>query len=300
MISPSYVIDETSEIQMDGEVARGAFGAVSKARFRNETVAAKKFFVGEQGDMTSEALANVVRELNTFKVLNNKCPHIVQFKGACVNSTTELIIVMELLAGPNLFDLLWEGHPPVTAQTRLKWATQLSTAIAHMHTQKPPLIHRDLKTQNVVVATDGGIRLVDFGKTLETSISFPHEVVLQENGGSPRYMAPESFYEGRRIGVKSDIWPLAACLIEIFGGPVPFEDIIEGDDVVAQIMHLGAKPRVPQYFPAALQSLLHKCFSTSPEMRPSAAEIVQFLGGLTPEILEKHNMNRKLHEVVAQ
>lgn len=67
------------------------------------------------------------------------------------------------------------------------------------------------------------IRLCDFGKT--RSLEQHGKLKLEDNGGSPRYMAPECFVEGNYVDEKLDIWGLACCLIEILGGPIPYEDI---------------------------------------------------------------------------
>lgn len=67
------------------------------------------------------------------------------------------------------------------------------------------------------------IRLCDFGKT--RSLEHHGKLKLEDNGGSPRYMAPECFVEGNYVDQKVDIWGLACCLIEILGGPIPFEEI---------------------------------------------------------------------------
>lgn len=279
------------DIQIVSLISGGSFGQVYLARHAGREVCVKRCLLRSDGSMTSEQLRNLEREINSYKIM--KHDYIVKYIG-CVLEYPNLAIVTEYLSNGNLFDLLYINGIALKAALRLKISIQTTVAIQYMHELKPPLIHRDLKTQNLVLDKQWNIKVCDFGKTQELhgeSVTITH----QDTGGSPRYMAPECFLVGQRITEKVDIWSLGCCLVEILGGPLPYEHVPQMSEVHALLAQC-IPPLVPQWFAPNAQPMLKKCFEFDPPKRINLPEILLTLRGLTPQDLERSGMEaRRTH-----
>ncbi|KAL8429717.1 hypothetical protein Efla_001152 [Eimeria flavescens] len=212
---PEAELIRSRDFQLISCISQGSFGTVYRAKWKGLTVAVKQ----AHGKMTLEAMRSVAREVNAYRMVEH--PLIVKYYGVCLEHNF-VALVTEYLTGGNIFDILFENKVTLSAAIRLKMCRQLIDAVHFLHEEKR-LVHRDLKTANLVVDSQYNIRLCDFGKT--RPLEQHGKLRLEDNGGSPRYMAPECFVEGNLVDEKVDIWGLACCLIEILGGPIPFEDI---------------------------------------------------------------------------
>ncbi|CBZ49861.1 hypothetical protein NCLIV_003460 [Neospora caninum Liverpool] len=281
---PSKELIPFKDIQIVAPISQGSFGTVSQAKWQGTTVAVKQ----AHGVLTQEALRSIAREMNSFRSMGTH-PYIVRYIGMCLDPKC-VGIVMEYLPGGSLFDLLYENKVLIAAERRLMLGRQLSQAVHYLHREKR-LVHRDLKTANLIVDGTSGLKLCDFGKT--RSLEASGKLLLDDNGGSPRYMAPECFAVGTLIDEKADIWGLACCLIEILGGPIPFEDIHSNDGVIDAIMCKRMRPVVPTWFHPAARRLLERCFSWSARDRPSALEIARTLELFCADDLNAYGMNTR-------
>jgi len=270
-------------------ISTGSFGEVFLARYRDQEVSVKRCILGHDGSMTKEQLHNLEREINTYRTLNH--PSIVKYIG-CVLEHPHLAIVTEYVPNGNVFDLLFTHRVNLSAAIRLKIASQVALALNYMHSCDPIVIHRDLKTQNLVLDLDYSVKLCDFGKTqpLEEDSALYHH---QDNGGSPRYMAPECFQHGAYITEKVDIWSLGCCLVEVLGGPLPYEDVPKMDQVIALILRHHQTPLIPPWFAQEVRPMLTGCFDFEPEERIPISEVQLALRRLTPETMIKHGMDKR-------
>lgn len=270
-------------------VSTGSFGEVYLARYRGRDVSVKRCILSDGGTLTKEQLHNLEREINTYRTLDH--PQIVKYIG-CVLEHPNLAIITEYVPNGNVFDLLYSHRVNLPAATRLKIASQVALALNYMHSCDPVVIHRDLKTQNLVLDADYSVKLCDFGKSqpmIDGSALPPQE----DNGGSPRYMAPECFQAGSYITEKVDIWSLGCCLVEVFGGPLPYEDVPQMSQVVVLILRHRQPPLVPPWFVQEVQPMLAQCFDFEPQRRLVISEVQLVLKGLVPEDLERHGMNKR-------
>ena len=283
---PSEIV-HWKDIQGIQLISGGSFGEVYSARLAGQKVCVKRCLTGPGGAMTPEQLRNLQREINAYRKINNLCEQIVKYIG-CVLEAPNLAIVTEFLTNGNLFDLLYVNQVSLKAALRVKAAIQTSQAIQYMHGLKPPLVHRDLKTQNLVLDKQFNIKVCDFGKTQELlgGVTITH----QDTGGSPRYMAPECFVVGSCITEKVDIWSLGCCLVEILGGPLPYENLPMMSEVQNRLKQ-GIPPMVPPWFTPNSRPMLHKCFQFDPARRIDISEILLTLKGLTPQDLERCGMD---------
>ncbi|CAK0815821.1 unnamed protein product [Prorocentrum cordatum] len=277
------------ELQICACIDKASFGEVMLAKLGNDVLSAKRCHVGADGSMTKEQLHNFEREINAYRIL--KHPGVVGYVG-CVLEPPNLAILTEYLPKGNIFNLLYMNRVNLPAAIRLRISLQLTEVVDFMHGLDPVLAHLDLKTPNILLDSEYNAKLCDFGKTqsLENGSSV---VQGSELLGSPRYMAPELFHgPGSRFTEKADIWGMACCLIEILGGPIPFEDIPEVAQIV-DCLRRELPPLVPHWFAEAVQPALRQCFAFVPAGRPTAAQLTVSLCSLTAHDMEVRGMDKR-------
>ncbi|GAW79020.1 protein kinase [Plasmodium gonderi] len=264
---PANELIEKSSFEIIELISEGSFGTVYKAKWNGKMVAVKK----SQIQMSLEGMRSIVREINTYRSVSHE--NIVKYHGVCIDQSF-IGLILEYIPKGNVFDLLYNSTSVVPYETRIHMAFQLVSVLHYLHSVKG-IVHRDLKTSNFLFDEEYNIKICDFGKTRK--LSKDGKIILEDNGGSPRYMAPECFIEGNSIDEKSDIWGLACCLIEIFASQIPFQHIKQKEDVVIEILVNKQKPNIPNCFHPKLYELLEKSFSTNPEERPSCSEYLKLL-----------------------
>lgn len=279
-----------NELHLIDAVSTGSFGEVFLSRFKDQEVAVKRCLLGhsDTDGLTTEQLRNFEREINVYRCLDH--PNLVRYFG-CVLEHPNLAIVTEYAPNGNVFDLLYTHQVNLPAALRLKIARQVALALCYMHSCDPVIVHRDMKTHNVVLDGNYSAKLCDFGKT--QPVEGDNAQLLQEdNGGSPRYMAPECFKDAY-ITEKVDIWSLACCIVEILGGPLPYEDTPQMSAVLEIMLVQRQSPMVPSWFVPSVRPMLARCFDFDPEARPVVPETQLTLRGLTPEELVRHGMDKR-------
>lgn len=157
----------------------------------------------------------------------------------------------------------------------LRIFSQVCTAVQHCHGQH--LIHRDLKTGNVLLTSDGGIKLADFGfaKSLGRS-----ESLAQSTFGICHYFPPETIAE-KGFGKKSDIWQLGICLQEMLMLKPPFQNanmfklsnMILDEPHVPIVRFNSSTPDQPKFLCRLVDMMLKKNL----EDRPTISEVIAIL-----------------------
>nr|XP_045017415.1 cyclin-G-associated kinase isoform X3 [Jaculus jaculus] len=225
----------------------------------------------------------IIQEVCFLKKLSGH-PNIVQFCSAASigkeesdTGQAEFLLLTELCKG-QLVEFLKrvECKGPLPCDTVLKIFYQTCRAVQHMHRQKPPIIHRDLKVENLLLSNQGTIKLCDFGSATtishypDYSWSAQKRAMVEEEitrNTTPMYRTPEivDLYSNFPIGEKQDIWALGCILYLLCFRQHPFED--------------GAKLRIVN----------GAMLKVNPEERLSIAEVVRQL----QEIAAARNVNPK-------
>jgi TolB-like protein/Flp pilus assembly protein TadD len=170
-------------------------------------------------------------------------------------------------------------------------ARQIAEGLAAAHAAG--VIHRDLKPANVMVALDGGVKLLDFGlaKAIRPAAGDDAEAAtrsmpLTQAGlvfGTPPYMSPEQ-WRGRSIDQRTDVWAFACVVYEMLCGVRPFGGESHADTAAAILEHDPDWTALPDDAPPALVKLLQRCLHKNPESRPSSmTEVLGELEGIRPE-----------------
>ena len=217
------------------------------------------------------AWARLLREARLASQLNH--PHIAAIYDLG-EEDGRAYIVMEYVEGLPLADLIPEGGMPLEQVTR--YAGQIAGALDYAHQQG--VLHGDLKGSNIVVTSDGNIKLLDFGLGRRiprrgtgevTNASLP----LAEGGataGTLPYLAPE-LLRGHPTSLQSDVWALGVLLYQMATGELPFRGATPFE-LSVEIM-VGTPPRLGQ-LQEPLQSTLRRCLEKDPLLRvPQVREL---------------------------
>jgi serine/threonine protein kinase len=188
----------------------------------------------------------------------------------------ELFIVMELVEGKSLRALCADaGLPP---ESVLRYGVQIASALARAHDRG--IVHRDLKTANIVVTADGLVKVLDFGLAKRvgggifeaTTRTFASIEDASSMSGTLPYMAPE-ILRGETSDARSDLWALGVVLYEAASGRLPFEGRT-GFEISSAIMREIPAPLGPP-IPPGLWSIIQRCLAKEPMLRYQRASEVQ-------------------------
>uniref|UniRef100_A0A1A9W7D6 Cyclin-G-associated kinase n=1 Tax=Glossina brevipalpis TaxID=37001 RepID=A0A1A9W7D6_9MUSC len=185
-----------------------------------------------------QACQSIINEISTHKQLSGH-PNIVTYIAATfVDKTTgpqqraEYLLLMELCKGGSLIDCLSATLEPSLV---LRIFYQASRAVAHMHSQTPPIVHRDIKIENFLLGDDKQLKLCDFGSSTRDIFSPTLDWNAQQRNTledqltsvtTPMYRAPEMLdtWSNYEVGLKMDVWSLGCILYVLCFQKHPFED----------------------------------------------------------------------------
>lgn len=254
------------EVQYGPQVGSGGFGVVYKAKFRNETVAVKKI----HGHALSNASS--VREfISEVAVLCNlRHPNILLFVGACTKPPN-LMIITEFMSRGTLFDVLHQSNMRVTWPMRKKFALDTCKGMRYLH--EINLLHRDLKSSNLMLDKDFNCKVGDFGLT-RTSRGTA-DVQMTGQCGTFQYMAVEVL-ANKPYSEKADVFSFGILLWEMVARKLPFFGM-QPMQVGMAVLNQGLRPTIPPKCPAPLAKMMRACWDSDPHRRPSFAQLVEAL-----------------------
>jgi non-specific serine/threonine protein kinase len=275
--APARMKNQVLHYSIIEEIGRGGMGVVYKAEDTKlkRTVAIK--FLPRQIAASEEERARFKIEAQAAAALNH--PNIATIY-AIEEVDDELFIVMEYIEGKELRELINIPLYPVSKGELKKsplergaasaaggvlpvadvinYATQIAEGLQAAH--KKGVIHRDIKSSNIMITDDGRVKIMDFG------LAKIHGVQITQIGttvGTMAYVSPEQAL-GENVGPWSDIWSLGVVFYEMLTGRLPFQ----GDyDQVMIYSILNQKPVFPGLIPARLQLILQKMLEKNWEDR---------------------------------
>jgi len=257
-------------------IGKGASGAVYKGIINipskpNTVVAIKTFTI----DHISFSETDYKREIAIASILSHR--NIVTcYGGGKLDSG--LFIAMEFCEQGSLRDLLLREEN-LSPNKTLKIALKVSRGLEYIHSMK--LIHRDVKSMNILINSEGNIKITDFG----TSAIERENKLMTGNLGTLGWMAPELFL-GRTYSEKIDVYSFAIVLWELLSHGLPF-DQIEVWRIPLMITG-GERPIIPKTnCPEDFIRLIRICWVHHPEQRPSFINIMKYLKQIREQIKKK-------------
>lgn len=201
-------------------------------------------------------------------------------------------IAMELVEGEPLNVRLARGSLSVEQTTR--YALQLADALAHAHERG--IVHRDLKSANVIITDDGRAKVLDFGLARQMRDSEINEATKSHETltapgtvmGTLAYMAPEQL-RAETADERSDIWALGVVVFEMVAGDRPFCGNT-GFEVSSAILYRAPRP-LPKHVPMVLQAVVARCLEKEPGRRYQRASEVRAALEALPMVMMAAWMN---------
>ncbi|KAL8270464.1 hypothetical protein Esti_005611 [Eimeria stiedai] len=290
-------------------IEKGSFGRVFMGTHQGSKVAIK---VPVEDMLRSDSAGVIERTLNEWQILSMcQHPNIVRLVGGIVHGPFDVWLVTHLANGSDLHSRKYSRDPLVqrviTAENGLYMCRQLAAVVAYLHAPipgcKPVIVHRDIKPENVLIADDWSIQLCDFGDA-EAS---PDGRVSRISGATWFY-APAELLRSSPVecmlsdpeaqlptfNEKWDVWSMGCVFQEMFGLLSPMHVHISSRDsppVIYQKLRAKAVvgalvPEIATEIQGIARTIIARCLEPDPELRPSAAEVLQMWSASDNEILK--------------
>jgi len=258
-----------SDLKFIESLGSGEFGQVFRGKFRGEEVAIKQLYWDDT--MTELLMQDLAKEVESFRHLHHK--RLVRFIGACFEMQHPCLVT-EYMPGGSLHHLLHVRRLQLPLLHATNMSLQVADGVVYLHSQNPTIVHRDLKSLNVVLDLSLNIKICDFGLTEPMERT---HITKKNNGGSPRYMAPELFDNKTKITEKIDVWAMGCIFIEICGGPLPYESISTLADLTREMLVHRRKPTVPENIPQEVRHIITSCVNFDYKLRPNSEQVFEQL-----------------------
>ncbi|MES1913978.1 MAG: hypothetical protein MHM6MM_006119 [Cercozoa sp. M6MM] len=260
-----------SDLEFIEVIGEGSYGSVWKARLTSEPdkfVAVKRLFtqVSSVEAFCSEGALQMQLDH----------PNIVKLRGV-VTDPSQLSIITEFCERGSVADFLISGRR-LPLRRRKQIVYEIAQAMEFLHFQcNPPILHRDLKSDNILLAKDWTAKVSDFGLSRFFQSRRGRRMTQV---GTPIFMAPEVLL-GENYDEKSDVFSFAIVMYEILCELEPYEEL-ELMQVVVQVVNENLRPDIPPVLeddPAFIEyiKLMRECWHKLPSQRPDFAAIVRRL-----------------------
>ena len=230
-----------------------------EAKWKKKTVAVKVCL--------GNLLDNLSREI---KILLSLPPHsnVLTFFGVALSSDSlNTYIITELALHGSLHDYLHMKKNVPSSEQNLAWALQIASGMCHLHSNN--VVHRDLKSGNILLSLGLVAKVCDFGTARILA-----KTAMTSQKGTFRWMAPEVVQNVEaNISKMCDVFSYGMVLYEIYDHRIPFADI-PGDALAGTAVVDGKRPPIPANLPPFLCPLLQACWKKEPNQRPQFQAIV--------------------------
>ncbi|CAI8602560.1 unnamed protein product [Vicia faba] len=260
-----------NDLNLKEKIGSGSFGTVHRAEWNGSDVAVK--ILMEQ-DFHAERFKEFLREVAIMKHLRH--PNIVLLMGA-VTQPPNLSIVTEYLSRGSLYRLL---HRPgakevLDERRRLSMAYDVAKGMNYLHKRNPPIVHRDLKSPNLLVDKKYTVKVCDFGLSRLKANTF---LSSKSAAGTPEWMAPEVLRD-EPSNEKSDLYSFGVIMWELATLQQPWGNLNPAQ-VVAAVGFKGKRLEIPRELNPQIAAIIEACWANEPWKRPSFASIMDSLRSL--------------------
>ncbi|EQC26026.1 TKL protein kinase [Saprolegnia diclina VS20] len=259
-------------------IASGAYGDVWRGRYLKDDVAIKR--------IKHDSTRHIQKFMDEILLMSKmQCNYIVEFVGASWRRPTDLACVVEYMDLGDLRSFLSKTTPDqFTWPQKHMSISSIVHGLLYLHTFETPIIHRDLKSRNVLLDSKKGTKLTDFGESREVD-----ENTLTCGIGTYQWMAPEVI-SGREYTVAADVYSLGVLLTEFSTHLTPYTDMINPHTqkqfnqqyLLTQVTSGKIRPTIDvSTTPTWVADLALQCMATNPEDRPS----IMVIAAMVPRIV---------------
>ncbi|KAE8900339.1 hypothetical protein PF005_g12348 [Phytophthora fragariae] len=257
-------------------LSKGAFGEVWLAQLENRQVAVKRILNEKKNDEKEiECFGAEIKLMASFSH-----PKIVEFLGVSWSSMQDVCAVTEYMAKGDLYGFLkrrqgqlnWRDH-------KIFLAEDVADALGYLHGLSPKVIHRDLKSKNILLDDAFRAKLSDFGISRERSV----EDTMTAGVGTIYWTAPEVLM-GKKYTEKADIFSFGIVMSELDTHVVPYSDKrdssgkkLQGMKIVQMVIRRNMRPTFSEDCPPLVKELADRCLDSNPDVRPSATELLRII-----------------------
>ncbi|PHT33170.1 Serine/threonine-protein kinase CTR1 [Capsicum baccatum] len=261
------------DLTIGEQIGEGSCGTVYHGLWYGSDVAVKVFTKQEYSD---EVINSFKQEISLMKRLRH--PNILLFMGA-VTSPQRLCIVTEFLPRGSLFRLLQRNGSKLEWKRRIHMALDVARGMNYLHHLSPPIVHRDLKSSNLLVDRNWTVKVGDFGLS-----RLKHETYLatKTGKGTPQWMAPEVL-RNEPSDEKADVYSFGVILWELATEKIPWENL-NTMQVIGAVGFMDQRLDIPKGVHPQLASIIESCWLSEPQHRPSFQELVEKL----KDLLKQH------------
>lgn len=257
----------TALYQKIKQVGQGASGTVYLARPLDPVMAKKNSFVAvKQIDLPTQPRKElIVNEITVMKESHH--PNIVNFLQAYLRSPSDLWVVMEYMEGGSLTDIIEQNQ---MSETQIATVCRETCAgLQHLHSKF--IIHRDIKSDNMLLDRSGNVKITDFGFCAKLTVQKNKRATMV---GTPYWMAPEVVKQ-KDYDEKVDVWSLGIMAIEMIEAEPPYLNE-EPLKALYKIASTGTpKLKRPDLLSKPLKNFLSRCLCVDVPYRASTTELLQ-------------------------
>ncbi|NP_001141425.1 LEAF RUST 10 DISEASE-RESISTANCE LOCUS RECEPTOR-LIKE PROTEIN KINASE-like 1.2 precursor [Zea mays] len=288
--------EATNRFDESRELGDGGFGTVYKGYLRDGRVVAVK-------RLYNNGYRRVEQFQNEAAILSGlRHPNLVMFYGCTSSHSRELLLVYEFVANGTVADHLHGQRAPERALSwplRLSVAVESAAALTYLHAIEPPVVHRDVKTTNILLDADYHVKVADFGLSRLFPLDVTHVSTAPQ--GTPGYVDPE-YHQCYQLTDKSDVYSFGVVLVELISSK-PAVDITRHRSEInlasmaiskiqkcqlEELVDLGlgydTDPATRKMM-TMVAELAFRCLQQNGEMRPPIKEVLEVLRNIQGECL---------------
>ncbi|XP_059646278.1 uncharacterized protein LOC132291639 [Cornus florida] len=252
------------DLTIGEQIGQGSCGTVYHALWYGSDVAVKVFSKQEYSD---DLIFSFRKEVSLMKRLRH--PNVLLFMGA-VTSPQHLCIVTEFLPRGSLFRLLQRNTTKFDWRRRVHMALDIARGMNYLHHFNPPIVHRDLKSSNLLVDKNWTVKVGDFGLS-----RLKHQTYLttKTGKGTPQWMAPEVL-RNESADEKSDVYSFGVILWELATEKIPWENL-NSMQVIGAVGFMNQRLDIPKDVDPQWASIIDSCWQSEPRCRPTFQELLE-------------------------
>ncbi|KAF8932443.1 kinase-like domain-containing protein [Dissophora ornata] len=259
------------QLEVGRKLGSGGFKDCYAGKYKGENVAIGQLRIQ---NFTELDINEMKHEINVLKQLRHE--NIVGFVGVCTN-VQHLCIVTELCENGDLYDFMRRTRRP-TFGRMIMYMHDIALACSYLHTRRPSIIHRDMKSMNILISSDDRAKINDFGLA---RIRPRANASMHTQCGTPNWQAPEFWTPNPRYTEKVDVYACGLIFWEILSWAelgYPYHSLTD-HQLYEAVRDREVRPPLDKLrkYPLSLLSLIQDMWKKDPKKRPAMSHVVDRL-----------------------